>query len=170
MILINSLVLASFDYKYRLTLAFEDDEPKKNWHKVVAIVISIIYFAEFFINVIARGFVMTERSYLRNGWNRFDFFIVMVSIADIFFRDTDTLIIMRNLRLLKPLRSLDMMPKSKELVNTLIQAIPGLLSVIFMELFCFFSFAVMGVSIFSGSQYKACRATEDILYIEGQRP
>ena len=129
--------------------------------------ISLIYIAEFLINVIARGFVMTEHSFLRSGWNRFDFFIVLVCVADIFLRDTDALIILRNLRLLKPLRSLDMMPKSKELVNTLIQAIPGLMSVIFMELFCFFTFAVVGVSIFSGSQYKACRATENILYIEG---
>ena len=109
-ILVNSLVLASLDYKYRITKTREDDEPKKDWHKIVAFVISLIYIAEFLINVIARGFVMTEHSFLRSGWNRFDFFIVLVCVADIFLRDTDALIILRNLRLLKPLRSLDMMP------------------------------------------------------------
>ena len=119
-IIVNSIVLATYNYEYRITRTEADDDPKNVWHKTIAVVISFIYIAEFLLSVIAKGFFVTENSYLRNGWNRFDFFIVIVCIVDLFLRDTDALIILRNLRLLKPFRSLDMMPQSKEMVNTLI--------------------------------------------------
>ena len=50
--------------------------------------ITLIYVAEFIIKVIAMGFVMTENSYLRDHWNKSDFFIVIVSILGLVARDS----------------------------------------------------------------------------------
>ena len=59
--------------------------------------------------------------------------------------------VLRNLRVLKPLRSIEFLPKSKEIVDTLIKTIPGLFYVIILQFFFFLTFAILGASMFSGS-------------------
>jgi hypothetical protein len=35
------------------------------------------------IKIVVMGFVMSKRAYLKDGWNRLDFFIVIVGIVDL---------------------------------------------------------------------------------------
>jgi hypothetical protein len=47
---------------------------------------TVIFFIEMMIKIIALGFVMNgEYSYLKNNWNKLDFLIVMASIFSIVF-------------------------------------------------------------------------------------
>ena len=59
--------------------------------------------------------------------------------------------ILRNLRVLKPLRSVEFLPKSKEIADTLMKTIPGLLYVIILLFYFFLTFAILGTTMFSGS-------------------
>jgi len=43
---------------------------------------NICFAIEAFIKSIALGFMQDEGSYLREGWNQLDFFIVMTSFVD----------------------------------------------------------------------------------------
>lgn len=52
------------------------------------------------------------------------------------------------------------------MVNALVSAIPGLLNVLLLQFFCFFTIAILGVSMFSGSVYKSCRSTETLLFYD----
>jgi hypothetical protein len=50
-----------------------------NFLKVLGVVFSSIFISECLIKIIAIGF----KSYLKFGWNQFDFFVVLTSILDI---------------------------------------------------------------------------------------
>jgi hypothetical protein len=45
-------------------------------------VLSIIFALECILKIVGMGFVIHENSYLRDSWNRLDFFVVAVSILD----------------------------------------------------------------------------------------
>lgn len=61
---------------------------------------------ECVIKVFALGFIMDDGSYLRAQWNQLDFFIVVTSLFDFFFRNVDIpfIKILRLLRTIRPLR------------------------------------------------------------------
>jgi hypothetical protein len=42
-----------------------------------------IFVAEALLKIIASGFVFNKQSYLRDGWNAFDFAIVLISVLDL---------------------------------------------------------------------------------------
>ena len=44
---------------------------------------TFLFLLELLFKVVALGFVMDERSYLRESWNILDFFIVSTSMIDI---------------------------------------------------------------------------------------
>lgn len=68
------------------------------------------------------------------------------------------------LRLFKPLRSLNALSSLKFMISTLMTSLGGLVNVFIFLGFVLSIFAVLGVNLFSGDQYRACRSTPDILY------
>jgi hypothetical protein len=45
--------------------------------------ISALFLMELLIKVIAMGFILHDYSYMRDGWNVLDFFIVIISITSL---------------------------------------------------------------------------------------
>ena len=43
------------------------------------------FIVEMTVKLTALGFIMDEGSYLRDSWNRLDFFIVMTSLVELAF-------------------------------------------------------------------------------------
>jgi hypothetical protein len=101
--------------------------------------------------LVAMGFIKHRSSYLRDGWNWLDFFVVCVSIFD-FFPNTKSngLKVFRMFRILRPLRSINTMPRMKSLIGSLIKSIPGLCNVIAFLAFVLSIFAIFGVHQFKG--------------------
>ena len=69
-IILNSVNLAIYDYSDRDSLT--------SYNKVLNIlneIFTFIFLAESIIKILAMGFIMHEKSYLRDGWNILDFFI-----------------------------------------------------------------------------------------------
>ncbi len=85
------------------------------------LVFTVIFTVEMIIKVIAFGLIIGENAYLKNSWNRIDFFLVVLSIVDIFITivaENNTKIlsllkIMRLLRTLRPLRAINNAPGLK---------------------------------------------------------
>ena len=67
---------------------------------------------------------------------------------------------MRTLRLLRPLRSLSNMPSMKSLIETLLGSVSQLGGVMVLAIFFFLIFAILGVSLWSGTIYQRCYFTE----------
>ena len=69
-------------------------------------IFNYLFILECVLKVIALGFAMDEGSYLRDSWNRLDFFIVITSAIDMMLSNTNipALKVLRMLRMIRPLR------------------------------------------------------------------
>ncbi|CAF1490715.1 unnamed protein product [Adineta ricciae] len=115
---------------------------------------TFIFFMEFLLKIIAFGI----SQYFRDNWNRFDAFVVFLSIIGIVIDKMNhksvlpinpTLIrVMRLLRIARILRLLKMAKGIQALIDTVIEAFPqvGNLSLLFFLIF--FIFAALGVELF----------------------
>ena len=114
-----------------------------------------IFLVEFLVKVIPMGFVMIPGSYLRNAWNKLDFFILITSVMSIFMNDP-RLVIVKSFRLLRTLRPLRMVRRFKGMqlvVTSLIKSLPAVINVVFFGLFLFGIFGILGVFLLGGLFY-----------------
>ena len=102
LIAISSLQLAFETYIQDL----EPTDPIAVANSIVGQIFTFLFLLELLFKVVALGFVMDERSYLRESWNILDFFIVSTSMIDIAIGNSKgaSLRILRMLRMLRPLR------------------------------------------------------------------
>jgi hypothetical protein len=120
------------------------------------------------VKVIAMGFVINKKSYLRDPWNNLDFFIVCVSIVGMLPGvNAESLKALRTFRILRPLRSINAMPTMRDLIQSLLASIPGLMNVIAFLAFIFSIFAIFGVNQFLGKHNQFCRTTPQPVYSDG---
>lgn len=126
-IIANSVTLCLHDYHDRIFVS--DYKSKHNDEiKIVEYVFSAIYIIECILKIIAKGFLFHKNSYLRGDfWNVLDFFIVLISIIDFIPQvNLKSIKVLRVFRMFRPLRTFNKLPMMKELIETMIRAIPGL--------------------------------------------
>ena len=71
-IIINSVVLAVYDYNDRNSLS------KRNQNlDIISNILTIIFLAEALLKILAMGFVLHPKAYMRNMWNAMDLTIVV---------------------------------------------------------------------------------------------
>jgi len=75
----------------------------------------------------------------------------------------DTFLFLRTLRVLKPLRSVKVLHTLKDLINGLFLSLKGLVQVYCFLAFVLAFFAIFGVNMFAGYQYRACRLSKDLV-------
>lgn len=151
-ILANSIMLACTDYGERLY--GEDYISVRNLNMAtVDTAFSIIFLFECVAKILAMGFVLHHKSYLRDVWNWLDFFVVFISVLGWLPGDNSnsSLKALRTFRILRPLRSINSMPRMKALIKTLLASLVGLVNVGLFLVFVFTVFAIFGAHQFSGS-------------------
>lgn len=102
--------------------------------EVIDLVFLIIYTLEMVLKIIAMGFVMREHSYLRDSWNKLDFFVVLMGWISQLINSGDISAI-KVIRILRPLRTINQIPNMSSLVATILNSLPIMFEV--MVLFCF---------------------------------
>jgi hypothetical protein len=127
--------------------------------------LSGIFLIECIVKIIAMGCFVHKKSYLRDAWNWLDFFVVLVSLLDFFpaLNQYSSLKVLRTARILRPLRSINKVPRLKVLINSLLKSVPGLANVAFFLFFVLSIFGILGVHTFKGASYNRCRVTEEPL-------
>ena len=71
-----------------------------------------IFMLEFVLKVIAQGFILKKFSYMRSALNILDLICLVTGILEVVFNaEIEGLIMLRMLRVLKPLRSIKAVPK-----------------------------------------------------------
>ncbi|MEL6359829.1 MAG: ion transporter [Pseudomonadota bacterium] len=103
----------------------------------------IIY--TFAVEILMRFFA-EPRAYFRNGWNIFDFVIVLVS----FLAATSGLAAIRAFRVLRVLRVVTVIPRMRVVVSALLDAIPGIASVGVVLILIVYVFAVIAANLYGG--------------------
>jgi hypothetical protein len=118
-------------------------------------VFSFVFLVECVLKLVGYG-----RSYFRNSWNQFDFFVVSASVFDVVldflppafkqsFSAAPTIAkLMRVLRVLRIVRLAGKAKNLQAIIQTIMFSVPSLLNVFFLLLLIFFMFAVLGNFIF----------------------
>jgi voltage-gated sodium channel len=86
-------------------------------------------------------------NFFKDGWNVFDFLIVSIALLP----STNELSVIRALRILRTLRLISVVPQMRRVVQALITAIPGMLSVGAIILLVFYIGAVLTTNLFGAS-------------------
>lgn len=157
LIMVNSILLAT--YQNRANPG--STEEGWNWlvDNVLDPILTVLFTLEFVLKVIAWGFFLDRRSYLRELWNWLDFVVVVTALVAFVPGMDSGLGFLRLFRILRPLRSLKQVPQMKVLVNTVISSIPRLANVSIMMFFFFWIFAIVGITMLDGVFYHGCRTT-----------
>jgi len=122
--------------------------------KVIDLIITILFLCECVIKVFSLGFVMHKNAYLRNNWNKLDFFIVCISIvnmANVGGGKMAALKSLRSMRALRPLRLLSRNPGMKLVVNSILKGLPEIGNVVVVCLLFYLIFAIIGVQNWKGA-------------------
>lgn len=103
-----------------------------------------------FVVEIGLKFFVYRLSFFRNPWNIFDFVIVAVSLAPV----AEGFSVLRALRVLRAFRLISAVPSMKLVMQALLQAIPGMASVVALLLLVFYVTSVMATKLF-GADFDA---------------
>jgi len=99
--------------------------------------------------------------YLDVNWNRLDFFIVLASvfsfILDLIGRSSSQdLDVLRALRMLRPLRTVNSIPEMRVLIDSLGESAKPMANVMLLCLLLYLIFALIGQQLFSGAMTQRC--------------
>lgn len=112
-------------------------------------VFNFIFITEFLLKVIARGFIAGEDAYLKNSWNKMDFFIVCMSLVDMLMEGV-SLSIIKLLRTLRPLRIITRNEDMKVMITSLVQSILGIFNLLIIVLCVFLMFSILAMNLLQG--------------------
>ena len=119
----------------------------------------VIFAVEAVLKIAAYGFCLCPGAYLRIGWNRLDFFIVLVGVASqllLHFHsgnansNVSALRAARSLRALRPLRLVQGFPNMRLVVDSLLATIPGIGNVLVLTGLVYLVFGILGLELFMG--------------------
>nr|Q25452.1 RecName: Full=Muscle calcium channel subunit alpha-1; AltName: Full=MDL-alpha-1 [Musca domestica]CAA83514.1 voltage dependent calcium channel alpha1 subunit [Musca domestica] len=121
----------------------------------------VIFTSECVMKIIAYGFVLHTGSYLRNGWNFLDFFIVVIGMISTalsnLVKEGFDVKALRAFRVLRPLRLVSGVPSLQVVLNSILKAMIPLLHIALLVLFVIIIYAIIGLELFSGKLHKTCR-------------
>lgn len=125
------------------------EHPTRQMIENADLVFTTIFIIEFFLKVLAIGFVHHESSYLQDPWNVLDFVIVISSVVAL-TGSSANVSGLRTFRVIRPLRTISTMKGLKILVTTFVRSIPMLMSTLIVLLFYFLVFGIVGMQLWAG--------------------
>lgn len=106
-----------------------------------------IILAAFIVEAIIKITAHAPRpwNYFRNGWNVFDFSLIVVALLPI---NSEFALLGRVFRLLRVLRLINTLPELRIIVETLVRSIPSMFHITLLMSILFFIYAVLGFHLF----------------------
>ena len=121
------------------------DWAMQNFGKYLKI-IDYIILKIFIIEILLRLYVYRTKFFLQ-PWSVFDFIVVAIALVPA----TEAFTALRTLRVLRVLRLLSTVPSMRKVIEGLLAAIPGIISVASIMTIFFYVFAVIGTHIYGDS-------------------
>lgn len=116
-----------------------------------------VFAIECIIKVIAFGFSQGNHTYIQDNWNKLDFVIVCFSFLDLMPFFSANILVIRMLRLFRPLKTMSLLPSMKKFITTLLNSLIDLSSVFLMMLFFYIIFSLFGLLLWSEAFTYRCR-------------
>ena len=121
-------------------------------------VFNIVFMVECVCKIIAFGFINGRHAYIKDSWNKLDFFVVLISILGM-IPGLPNLSVLRTFRVLRPLRSLARAEGLKKIIGAVLDSIPDLYWVIVLLCFVLLVFSIAGLVFWNGILHARCRIT-----------
>jgi hypothetical protein len=131
----------------------------------IFIIFNSIFLLEMVFKIIAKGFILHKKSYIRSGWNCLDFIINIYSILEIIYPTENYAL--RVSRLLRILKAFNIIRGIKRLFISILMSLPILGNVLLFLGFVFVVFGTLGTQLFSGSLYNRCRLDSELVNRNG---
>ncbi|GFY38898.1 sodium channel protein 60E [Trichonephila inaurata madagascariensis] len=120
----------------------------------------VIYTIEMIIKIIAKGFILSKYSYLRNPWNWLDFIVVLAGYITLclqaFGMTIGNLSGLRTFRVLRALKTVSITPGLKTIVNAMLHSLGMLAEVMTLTVFCLMVFALLALQLYVGLLRHKC--------------
>ena len=137
-------------------------------------IFNTIFLTECIMKILSLGFWMDKGTYLKDGWNKLDFLIVIISVFDfneLISKYTITgvsanigfLRVLRMLRILRPLRFISHNVQLKLIINSLFDSISAIINVFLIVLVVYFIFSIVGITLFN-SLFHTCYIDQNVSY------
>ena len=152
LIFLNSVKLAADTYFLEL--------PETDFIKVVIAKVddcfNVFFTIECLLKCFGLGFCFDNGSYLRDDWNKLDFFIVLTSLTDMVMTkwiDADVFKILRLLRTLRPLRVISHNASMKMIVAALFESVGSIFNVMIVVVMVWLMFAILAINLLAGKSF-----------------
>lgn len=126
-----------------VTLGLETSDYMMNNIGSLLVFIDQLALKIFILEILLKLYVY-RLSFFKQGWNIFDFIIVGIAL----FPNSGALSVLRALRILRVLRLFSIVPKLRSVINALLDAIPGMFSIIGVLLLVFYVASVLSTKLF----------------------
>jgi len=121
-----------------------------------------IFLFELVVKIIAMGFVLHPKSYLRSGWNFVDFVVVITGLVILILGHSGSgtasinIKSLRAVRVLRPLKLISGIPSLQVVMTSIVRAMFPLMQVLFLVVFVIIIFAIIGLEFLRGRFSNAC--------------
>ena len=124
---------------------FELNKGLKTAIEIADIIVLYIFIIELFIRLVAHG-----SEFFNDGWNNFDFIIIMISLAP----SSGAFNVFRVFRVFRALRLVSSMPEMQRMVEAMIRSLRGIAAISWLLCIVVYVYSVMGTVLFgSGGEY-----------------
>lgn len=165
---LNCVALACYDVE-------DESNPRNGVLEKIEYAFLGIFTLEAMLKIFSMGFFLDKGSYLRDGWNQLDFFIVTTGYLDIILMtlvDSDEaggVKALRALRVLRALRIIQGTPSLQRVLESILLSIPHLSHVMILLAAIIVLYGIVGVELFGGKLGSRCRSNITGEYVD-QRP
>jgi voltage-gated sodium channel len=129
-----------------ITLGLETSIAATSAFGIWLLILDRVILAVFVVEIATKLFAYRLR-FFRDPWNVFDFVVVGIALVPA----SGPLSVLRALRILRVLRLLSMVPRLRFVVESLLRAIPGILSIALLMVILYYVFAVMATGLYGSS-------------------
>lgn len=122
----------------------------------IDLAMTTIFCLEAILKIVSHGFILNGRkSYLRDGWNMLDFFIVALSVVSLSVDANLSFIkVLRVARILRPLRLIQKAQGLKIAIQSLFKALPQIMSLQIVVMFVIFMISILLTTLLSGKFFS----------------
>ena len=135
-------------------VSFGESQAKAEFFRITNLLFTIIFVIEFILKFSALG-----RQYFREGWNKFDFVVVLgtaigLGVDSTASKSSPLTSIILLLRIGRILRLIKSVKRLRILLNTMVTSLPSILNIGAIMTLLFFVYAVCGVQLYSTIAYN----------------
>jgi hypothetical protein len=119
--------------------------------------VSILFMIDVSVRIVARGFWIGKRAYMRDAFNRLDFSLSIIGLVDVFSDSTiPGMNAVKSVRALKVLKAINRFENLKAFIKLIFLTHGKLRDAMFVVVFLIFIFAIISVQLFRGVLNQKC--------------